>query len=189
MNKISDDEWVRVYRIVNRKHASVAHTEWFKDLVQDCALYALEKADSDVPQQALFVNKVGYRMKERTSRPDMGRDIMNKKSAVLSYDEAMDRLNTEEGNNLSRQIDEAASYNQVMEHRDTIRLFTTLLASRDVLNEYQQPVFDAMIEDKGLKQGAIERGVTPQVFTHHKNKMLTTLRNYFYEQGLYSISA
>lgn len=190
MKNLTEDEWAKLYRIVYHKHHRVSHTEWFNDLVQDCALYALEKTKESASQQAMFVAKVGYRLKERYSRPDMGRDVMAKRTHCISLDEAMDRLDeSDNANFISLEVNEALMDNSPIEHSHVKKLYGLLLAGANRLTEKQKPVYDAMMNGVNLKTAALAQGITPQAFDFHKNNMLTALRNMYHEQGIYSLSA
>lgn len=190
---MSDPEvvhWPDLYRIVYRKHHRVSYMEWFDDLVQDCAVYAIENQKDNVSQRAMFVAKVQYKLKEKYHRPNLGRDAMDKPGFQVSLDEAMDRLMDDQGANyISLEVQQALSHEPEFIHDHAVRLLNTLNKAEQELPQMEAEVLTWLLQDKELKQLSKQVGITPQAMDYRKNKMFKSLRGMYNEQGITSLRA
>lgn len=183
-------QWPDLYRIVYRKHYRVSHMDWFDDLVQDCAVYALSKTDGTVSQQATFVAKVQYKLKEKYHRPNLGRDAMDKPGFQVSLDEALDRLMEDEGGNyVSLEVQDVLSHEPEFINDHAVRLMHILNKAEDELPIMEQEVLTWLLQGKELKQLSKQIGITPQAMDYRKNKMFKSLRGMYNEHGITNLRA
>lgn len=183
-------DWPELYRIVYRKHHKVSHMDWFDDLVQDCAVYALENHKDNVSQRAMFVAKVQYRLKEKYHRPNMGRDVLHKVKLQVSIDEALDRFLEDEGvNYISLEVQQTLSHEPVFINDHAVRLMGVLNKAERELPQIEAEVLTWLLQDKELKQLSKQVGITPQAMDYRKNKMFKSLRGMYNEQGITNLRA
>lgn len=185
----SNVDWPELYRIVYRKHHRVSYMDWFDDLVQDCAVYALSKVQDTVSQQATFVAKVQYKLKERYHRPNLGRDAMDKPGFKVSLDEALDRFTEEGANYISIEVQDALSHEPEFMFDHCVKLLKVLNKAEQELPQMEQEVLTWLLQDKELKQLSKQVGITPQAMDYRKNKMMNSLRGMYHEQGITSLRA